>query len=124
VNLTFWRRLAAPATPATRTDQLENELHEADLQARIAIQAADRFLMERDQALRRLAAEEAENKRLIALIGTLNLPDIRVPEMPPIQCLDRAFLVAEVQRHRANATRLEDRLAVAEGRVTHVRSAR
>jgi hypothetical protein len=112
----------------TRIAQLENrlvalrfDLATANRHITVAEHDAKRAWSDLEAANEHLRGELAENKRLNTLINQL-LRDRQVSRLAGdslVSLDDPIFLRAELDRHKANATRLEDRLAVAEGRVTY-----
>lgn len=123
----FWRR-PVRVVEIHHDDEiadLRNAVHAAGLKARIAVQETGRLQVALAAAERKLRAEETENERLNKVINTL-LRQAQTPNVSagaaPVGVHEPVFLRAELARCRANAARLEDRLAMAEGRVTYARS--
>jgi chaperonin cofactor prefoldin len=124
----FQRRPPLVDERDTRIAQLENRLvalridvATANRHAVVAARDAKETQISLEETKRHLDAELAENKRLNQVINQL-LRDRQVSRLAGdslVSLDDPIFLRAELDRHKANATRLEDRLAVAEGRVTY-----
>lgn len=114
MNLSIWGgwcgRKRARATAAAPV------VDEPPLVERVAIQEAERLRVRVEVLQRMLEAEAAENERLVA---KLNRSGIVERDAGPLSTAESAYWRAEAERHRANATRLDDRLAAAEGRPVH-----